>query len=111
RKARHRGLAALHTEKGADLVGQGLIGRAAEDLELLVRARPLRLRLALRLHLLLFLLRLFRCWCYRRHGCSLRMSWFATSDPTAFLLFCFCPSFLLISIRSAHQFSDHPIAR
>ncbi len=68
REARDRGLAALHAQKSADLVGQGLIRRAAEDLELLVRARPLRFMLALGLHLLLFLLRFFRCCRYRRHG-------------------------------------------
>src|SRR5207302_8164004 len=80
-------LAALHAQEGADLVGQGLIGRAAEDLELIVPARPLRLGLALRL---LHLLRLFRCWCYCRHGCSLRMSWFATSDCCSPASICCC---------------------
>src|ERR1051325_11196113 len=71
RKARHRRLAALHAQKGADLVGQGLIGCAAEDLEFIVHAPALRLWFAFRLHLLLLLLlRLFGCWCYRLHSCS-----------------------------------------
>src|ERR1700757_4277769 len=40
-EARHLRLPARHPEKMADLVGQWLIRRAAEDLELLVHSRTL----------------------------------------------------------------------
>src|SRR5689334_10239023 len=68
RKARDRRFAAFHGQESANLVGQGLIGGAAEDLELIIRTSALRLVLALWLHLLLFLFRFFRCCRYRRHG-------------------------------------------
>jgi hypothetical protein len=66
RKPGNRSFAAFHAQEGANLVGQGLVRGAAEDLELIVCARTLRF-LLLRLHLLL-LLRLFRCCRYCRHG-------------------------------------------
>src|SRR5579859_23541 len=74
REARHRGLATLHTQEGADLVGERLVGGAAEDLELIVCTPALlllllRLLLHMRLRLLLLFL-FFRCWCYRRHSFS-----------------------------------------
>src|SRR5260370_42116440 len=81
-KARDRGLAPLQAKKSANLFGQRLVGRAAEDLEFLVRTA--RLGLALRLWLRLGLaLGFFGCSRYSSHFFTpFEASWLSP-DPSA----------------------------
>src|SRR5262249_42154823 len=77
-EARDRGFAALHAQKGTNLVCQRFVGSAAKDLEFIVMTPTLSFML-FGLRLLLFAFS-FRSCCYRGHSFSPVRSWFATTD-------------------------------